>query len=110
MCPDSDRNLKEAFAGVDAHAILDGVVSLPISTWIYRADPDGARHLGPMAQDFKATFDLGASDRAIHKIDADGVALAAIQALHADLQAARSENEALRQRLTALEARLDGPR
>ena len=107
QCPDSDRDLKESFASVDAHEVLAGVVDLPITTWTYKADPAGARHLGPMAQDFKAAFDLGASERGIHKIDADGVALAAIQALHADLQAVRVENAALRSRLAVLEARLD---
>jgi hypothetical protein len=107
QCPDSDRNLKENFATVDPHDVLARVAALPITTWTYESDPAAARHLGPMAQDFKAAFELGATDRAIHKIDADGVALAAIQALHADLEATRAENAALHERITALESRLD---
>jgi hypothetical protein len=35
-----------------------------------------------MAQDFRAAFGLGADDKHISTVDADGVALAAIQALH----------------------------
>lgn len=35
-----------------------------------------------MAQDFKAAFGLGESDRTITTIDMDGVTLAAIQGLH----------------------------
>ena len=37
--------------------------------------------MGPMAQDFRASFGLGDDDKTYHAIDAHGVALAAIQAL-----------------------------
>ncbi len=50
------------------------------------------RHVGPMAQDFYAAFRVGEDDRHITSIDEDGVALAAIKALHA-------ENRDLRERL-----------
>ena len=40
------------------------------------------RHMGPMAQDFRAAFGLGEDERHISTVDADGVALAAIQGLH----------------------------
>lgn len=43
-------------------------------------------HIGPMAQDFNAAFQLGESDRAITTVDADGVALAAIQGLNQKLE------------------------
>ncbi len=39
------------------------------------------RHLGPTAEDFYAAFGLG-SDAGIGTVDADGVALATIQALY----------------------------
>src|SRR5262249_17870051 len=61
----SDRNAKEGFADVDAEAILAKVAALPLSTWRYQADREGATHLGPMAQDFHATFGLGSDDRHI---------------------------------------------
>jgi len=38
--------------------------------------------MGPLAQDFFAAFGLGEDDKHITTIDADGVALAAIQALY----------------------------
>jgi len=41
------------------------------------------RHVGPMAQDFYAAFRVGEDDKHITSIDEDGVALAAIKALHA---------------------------
>ena len=71
--------------------------SLPITTWSYIDDPDRARHMGPMAQDFAAAFGLGASDRTIFQIDADGVQLAAIQALYERVRALEAQNRALLQ-------------
>jgi hypothetical protein len=107
MCPDSDFALKREFAAIDADAVLERVLALPITTWSYRAEDPSIRHLGPMAQDFKAAFGLGATDRAISKIDADGVALTSIQALGRRLRDAEAENAALRESLASLQARVD---
>jgi hypothetical protein len=77
----SDRNQKKDIAPVDTAEILKKVGALPISTWSYTSEPAEIRHLGPMAQDFRASFGLGNDDRSYHSVDAHGVALAAIQAL-----------------------------
>ena len=81
----SDRNAKAALHSVDVREVLEKVVALPMSTWQYKAQDAQYRHLGPMAQDFYAAFKLGESDTGIDVVDADGVALAAIQGLHAQL-------------------------
>lgn len=81
----SDRNKKENFASVDPREILEKVASLPVSQWNYKADPS-SRHIGPMAQDFKSSFNLGDDDKHISMVDADGVALAAIQGLNQKLE------------------------
>ncbi len=78
----SDKNLKENFVQVDRFEVLEKVASLPISTWNYKAQDESIRHIGPMAQDFHAAFGVGEDDRHITTIDANGVALAAIQQLH----------------------------
>lgn len=111
----SDRNAKTAFVPVDPQAILERVSALPISTWQYRTEASEIRHMGPMAQDFAAAFGLGANDVSISTVDADGVALAAIQGLHAQNQAQAAQisaltaqNAALEARLAALEQRMDG--
>jgi hypothetical protein len=78
----SDRNLKRDFEPVDKQAILESVARLPVSTWSYKADDPSVRHMGPMAQDFRAAFALGNTDKAYNPIDAHGVALAAVQALY----------------------------
>ena len=101
----SDRAAKEDVRAVDASAVLDQVVGLPVATWSYRSQ-DGVVHMGPMAQDFHAAFGLGSSERLIDTVDADGVALAAIQGLNArltdELRARDREIEALRADLAAV--------
>lgn len=77
----SDRNAKENFVAIDPQSVLEKVVAMPISEWNYKEDPE-SRHLGPMAQDFHAAFGVGPDDRHITTVDADGVALAAIQGLN----------------------------
>ncbi len=55
-------------------------------TWNYRSQDAAIRHIGPVAQDFYAAFGVGEDDRHISTIDADGVALAAIQGLYQVVQ------------------------
>ena len=82
----SDRNLKTSFEPIDGAAILRKVEQLPISEWAYKNSAGGGRHIGPTAQDFKAIFGLGESDRTISTIDPSGVALAAIKGLAAEVR------------------------
>lgn len=97
-CPDSDVNRKTGFGAVDPDAILERLAALPISTWSYKTETP-VKHIGPMAQDVMAAFGVGGSDRAIAKVDADGVAFAAIQALHARLEALEARNAKLERAL-----------
>ena len=55
----SDRNAKENFAPVDTQALLAKLTALPLSTWNYKSQNPAVRHVGPMAQDFKAAFKVG---------------------------------------------------
>jgi trimeric autotransporter adhesin len=98
----SDRAAKTDFAPVDTFGILEAVARLPLQTWRYRTEPSGARHLGPVAQDFHAAFGLGSNDQTIATVDADGVALAAIQGLYRLVQEQQAEIAALRLRLDGL--------
>lgn len=95
VCPKSDQNLKRDFLSVDPNQILDKLSRLPIGTWAYRTESSTERHIGPMAQDFAAAFNVGSSDRTILQIDGDGVAFAAIQALNARLTALEEQNRQL---------------
>lgn len=83
--PPSDRNLKENFAAVNPREVLDKVTALPISRWNFKGD-SATPHVGPMAQDFHAAFRVGTDERHIAIVDADDVALAAIQGLNQKLE------------------------
>ena len=100
----SDRDSKENVEPVDGRAILERLLSMPLSTWNYKAQDDSIRHMGPMAQDFHAAFGLGVSDKLIDTIDPDGVALAAIQGLNTELQERLAEKDA---EIADLHARLE---
>ncbi|MCC6190130.1 MAG: tail fiber domain-containing protein, partial [Anaerolineales bacterium] len=99
----SDRNAKTSFQPVDGQTVLEQLAGLPIQTWSYRAEEAAIRHIGPTAQDFQAAFKVGADDLHISTIDADGVALAAIQGLHQLTQEQEAEIASLEARLAALE-------
>jgi hypothetical protein len=78
----SAREAKANFSSVDTCEILDLVADLPLSTWNYNSQPTSIRHLGPIAEDFYAAFGLGENPTHINSVDADGIALAAIQGLY----------------------------
>ena len=96
----SDRNAKTNIVPLDDATVLDKVAALPISRWSYTSE-HGVRHVGPMAQDFYAAFKVGEDNKHITSIDEDGVALAAIKALHARVGALDAENARLRRELAA---------
>lgn len=102
----SDQNAKDNFTPIDPQAVLQGVVNLPLSTWNYNSQDTSIRHIGPMAQDFYTNFNVGEDDTHISTIDADGVALAAIQGLYQQVQNKDAQITDLQNRLNALETRL----
>jgi trimeric autotransporter adhesin len=91
----SDSAKKTGFRDVDGESILAGLVAMPVRTWTYRTEDSTVRHMGPTAQDFRTAFALGDGDKAIATVDADGVSLAAIQALVRRTDALSRENAAL---------------
>ncbi len=97
----SDRNMKTNIAPLDDAAVLEKVAALPISRWSYKSE-HGVRHLGPMAQDFYAAFKVGEDDKHITSLDEDGVALAAIKALHRENGILHAENATLRSQIASL--------
>lgn len=100
----SDAATKEHYRDLDGGDVLARIARMPIREWNYKAQDAAIRHVGPTAQDFHAAFGLGEDPKRISTIDADGIALRAIQALEART---RDENVALKAQLAELLARLD---
>jgi hypothetical protein len=110
----SDVNRKHLFEDVSGDDILSRLSRVPIRTWSYRAEMESVRHLGPTAQDFHAAFGLGNDEKSIATIDADGVALAGVQALDVrtrdqakKIESLEKENAELRVRLEKIEQSLN---
>ena len=99
----SDRNAKTGFSAVDPQEVLRKVASLAITRWSF-TNATAIPHIGPVAQDFFAAFGVGGDDRHIATVDADGVALAAIQGLNAKLETELRAREA---ELLALHSEVD---
>ena len=102
----SDRNVKAGFATIDPLEILAKVAALPITRWHYTNDA-ATPHLGPVAQDFHAAFGVGPDDKHIATVDADGVALAAIQGLNQKVEAQQGQLEQKQTEITELKTRLE---
>jgi hypothetical protein len=99
----SDRNAKENFKPVDSQTVLAKVASLPVSEWNYKSDSQCVQHIGPMAQDFQAVFQLSTDDRHISVVDEGGVAIAAIQGLNEKMNEKDAEIQNLENQLNQIQ-------
>lgn len=99
----SARSAKTNVESVDPETVLDGVEDLKITTWTLKHNGTGT-HMGPMAEEFAETFGLGDDDESISTVDAEGVALAAIQGLSKKLAERDDRIAELEERLAALES------
>ena len=106
----SDRAGKDNVSVVEPRDVLNRLMAVPIATWNWKAQHASIRHMGAMAQDFWAAFGLGESPRGISTVDADGVALAAIQGLHQLVEEKDARIAALEKRLTEMRAEVAAQR
>ena len=95
----SDVNAKEDFQNVEGESVLESLRHLPITKWRFKGDVTGDHHIGPMAQDFRAVFQLSDSGTTIAPLDVASVAVAGVKELDARTQATDA-------RITDLVARL----
>lgn len=91
----SDRNRKENIEALDELQYLDRLDSIEVFSWSYKSQDSSITHIGPMAQDFYATFNLGTDSTTINSGDFDGVNLLLIKALNTKIQTAASQGERL---------------
>ncbi|HEX4120179.1 MAG TPA: tail fiber domain-containing protein [Verrucomicrobiae bacterium] len=84
------------------------VTALHLTEWNFKNEIAEIRHVGPMAQDFHAAFQLnGSDDKHISVIDEAGVALVAIQGLNQKLEAEAKEKDAEIENLKAKAGQVD---
>lgn len=100
----SSRLAKEGFEDVNGEMVLAKLAGIPIQRWRYIGAE--AAHVGPTAEDFRAAFGLGEGSTKIATVDADGIALRAVQALERRTAELREENTALRAENAAMRAEL----
>ena len=91
----SSRTFKHGFEEIDKTELLQRLATLSVTKWRYNGE-DEFSHIGPVAEEFRAAFGLGHDDRYITTVDAEGVALAAIQGLYELVLAQQREIEALK--------------
>jgi hypothetical protein len=94
----SSISFKQDFQRIDKQEILQTLAALPISRWKYKNSNEGF-HLGPIAEDFARAFGLGNDPKYISTIDADGIALTAIQALFEIVEKQQDIIEELQERM-----------
>ena len=99
----SSRTFKDNFQPLDGKEVLEKVSNMPVEAWRYK-DTD-ERHIGPVAEDFVAVFDVGTirendgtrENQYLAASDVAGVALAGVKELAKD-------NRELRERIEQLES------
>ena len=106
----SSRATKENFETLEGPLLLAKLEQLSVPAWNYRDAQASERHIGPVAEDFHATFGVGADPRFLAPGDVAGVALASVKALQNEIKQRGAHIEALEARLQRLEALLVEPR
>ena len=109
----SSRSIKHRITPVKSGEVLERARSIGIARWRYKNDQTQAEHMGPMAEDFRAAFGLGADDQHLASSDVAAVALASMQALSrvveqqaTELRRLTRENKQLAERLARIESHL----
>lgn len=101
----SDRNSKDNITEIDPQYYLNKLDSINVYSWNYISQDSSIVHIGPMAQDFYQTFEIGTDSTRINSGDFDGVNLILLKALHSKVEELENQNaevERLRMELAAL--------
>lgn len=72
-------------------------------TWDY-IDSEKGRHIGPIAEEFYESFGFGGDEKYISTVDADGVAMVTIKALHEENTKLEEGIKLLKERLAKIES------
>jgi hypothetical protein len=107
----SSRTFKDNFQPLDGTELLAGISSVPVEAWNYKDSDE--RHIGPMAEDFVAVFNVGVTrndgsrdNQYLAARDVAGVALAGVKELVQQNRELQQIIEQLKQSNASLEARI----
>lgn len=100
----SSRSFKDNITAVDGRDILSKINQLEVSRWKYKGTEE--YHIGPLAEQFYELFNTGLDNQHISTVDPSGVALVGIKELSKQFEAAKSENEQLKNDLAALKSQV----
>jgi hypothetical protein len=98
----SDSTVKENIKDIDAYDFLKNLDEIEVYSWNYISQNDSIRHIGPMAQDFYAAFNIGNDSTTINSGDFDGINLLLIKGLNLKLNQMGGQGK----KLTELEKEL----
>ena len=104
LTQNSDVNSKENFTELSRLDVLTLINQMPVTRWNYKFDDDSVSHVGPMAQDFYAAFQLGATEKKISPLDVASVGLVGVQQLSRQLKEKDAQIAELVAKVDALEA------
>ena len=107
----SSRAFKENFQAFDSPQLLSKISSLQVDSWIFKDSDE--KHIGPVAEDFVAAFDVGIiresdgqrENRYLAAGDVAGVALAGVKELIQENRELKDLISQLERRITELENR-----
>lgn len=107
----SDSTKKEKFAYADNETFLTKLSNLRLGSWKYKAQQDGYRHYGPMAQEIFAAYGednygkIGC-DTLLASGDMDGIMMILLQGLEKRTTVQKQENALLKTQLNDVTAQL----
>jgi len=107
----SDSTKKEKFAYADNELFLNKLSNLRLGSWKYKAQKDGYRHYGPMAQEIFAAYGndnygkIGC-DTLLASADMDGIMMILLQGLEKRSTIQKQENASLKVEINNVTAQL----
>jgi hypothetical protein len=100
----SSREFKENFEDINEEELLAKIEKLDIKKWNYKGTDEV--HIGPIAEEFKALFELGVKDdnQHISTLDGNGIALKSVQILSKKVGEKDKQIDDLKERIKKLES------
>ncbi|MDX1281587.1 tail fiber domain-containing protein [Shewanella colwelliana] len=103
ISPGSSRATKNNINLINGESILQLIANLDIYSWSYIKDAGKVTHIGPMAEEFFETFNVGVDNKHISPTDTSGISLAAIKALMDKVESQNAKIEQLESSLEQLQ-------